>query len=1131
MKGKVQKPRCLANFASKAEFVDTLQLHATQKGECDEQVCNGSLMNIRRMSNKPRPPAEVMTQAKEFLDQYFTSLKKFESEEHQSRWREVEASVRARGTYRLNTQEMEYGTKLAWRNAPRCIGRINWTRLEVFDARDVTTPQEMFDALCTHIKYASNDGNIRSAITVFPERRPGRRDFRVWNQQLISYAGYANPDGSVTGDPAYVAFTQMCEGLGWKGAGGRFDVLPLVLSAATGEAQCFPIPDDLVLRVSIHHPRYEWFQELGLEWFGVPAVSSMMFDCGGVQFPAAPFNGWYMSTEIAIRDLCDPQRYNLIQTIGEKMGLDTRSNITLWRDAAALELHHAVLHSYKERKVTLMDHYTAAESYMQFSENEHRQRGGCPADWVWIVPPVSGSLTPVFHQEMSLYYLKPAYEYQEPAWVTYARYERELQGRDASLGIKLFRKAALCVVFASTLYSAALSRRARVTILYATETGKSQLFAKTLADAFKRNFNPKVMCMEDYEVTRTNLSAEALLLVVAATTGAGDPPQNGQEFVKDLYRLQEELGPGHNGLNKLSFQEDYNQFKMTTTSSIPEEGAVSQRTVEEMDQKKMGSIARLLRRLGRRQESLQDLESRNLEYSTAPAFKFAVFALGSSNYIHFCSFGKYVDRLLKLSGGERLMKLACGDDLDDQERSFNTWSTHLLKVAGEAMGVGEVQVSTLKVEELTADTVKLSPVNYITPLTQGLSQVHGRKIQSFQVLESKILHEEGDRWSQMVEVQVGDATGLKFQPGDHVGLLPVNKPVMVTALISRLLRSTEVNKPVQIFLKQRQGATGVSWEPHPHLPVASVRDLLSRYLDITTPPTPAFLLLLAAHATNNRHATRLIQLATDPEEYQQWKSRHYPHLLEVLEEFPSVKVEAGVVVSALPLLQPRYYSISTSPDLHPGLLHLTISGLQYRTRGGAGAVHQGVATGFLKYIAPTDTLELFHRSATNFHLPKNPRVPVVMIAAGSGIAPFRGFWQHYHHVRTQRKGVAGELVLYYGCRTIAEDLYEDEKWSMVRSGAISQQHLALSRHPTVPKMYVQDLLVMYGREVQRHLLEEEGHVYVCGSEAMARDVHNTLAAILQHNSRLSLHQAIAFLTKLKEENRYHEDIFGVRLQK
>lgn len=94
------------------------------------------------------------------------------------------------------------------------------------------------------------------------------------------------------------------------------------------------------------------------------------------------------------------------------MGLDVRTPVTLWKDKAMIECNLAVLHSFQEKGVTIVDHHTASESFMKHLENEVRLRNGCPADWVWIVPPLSGSATPVFHQEMALYYLKPAYEYQ-----------------------------------------------------------------------------------------------------------------------------------------------------------------------------------------------------------------------------------------------------------------------------------------------------------------------------------------------------------------------------------------------------------------------------------------------------------------------------------------------------------------------------------------------------------------------------------------------------------------------------------------------------------------------------------------------------------------------------------------------
>ncbi|XP_047740662.1 nitric oxide synthase, salivary gland-like, partial [Hyalella azteca] len=174
----------------------------------------------------------------------------------------------------------------------------------------------MFESICTHIKYATNKGNIRSAITIFPPRTDGKHDFRIWNNQLISYAGYKNADDSVLGDPLNVEFTEVCLQLGWKKqTRSQFDVLPLVLSANGHDPEWFDLPADLVYEIKLTHPNFDWFPELGLQWYALPAVANMLFDCGGLQFPAAPFNGWYMATEIGARDLGDVTRYNQLEAI------------------------------------------------------------------------------------------------------------------------------------------------------------------------------------------------------------------------------------------------------------------------------------------------------------------------------------------------------------------------------------------------------------------------------------------------------------------------------------------------------------------------------------------------------------------------------------------------------------------------------------------------------------------------------------------------------------------------------------------------------------------------------------------------------------------------------------------------
>ncbi|KNC25411.1 Nitric oxide synthase, partial [Lucilia cuprina] len=494
---------------------------------CSKATCMSSVMNFGTAAVEARKTEVVLEHAKDFLDQYFTSIKRLSCAAHESRWKQVRQSIESTGHYQLTETELIYGAKLAWRNSSRCIGRIQWSKLQVFDCRYVTTTSGMFEAICNHIKYATNKGNLRSAITIFPQRTDGRHDYRIWNAQLISYAGYKQADGKIIGDPMNVEFTEVCMKLGWKGKGTEWDILPLVVSANGHDPDYFDYPPELILEVPLSHPKYEWFGEMNLRWYALPAVSSMLFDVGGIQFTATTFSGWYMSTEIGCRNLCDTNRRNILETVALKMNLDTRTPTSLWKDKAVVEVNIAVLHSYQSRNVTIVDHHTASESFMKHFENESKLRNGCPADWIWIVPPLSGSITPVFHQEMALYYLKPSFEYQDPAWRTHIWKKGRGDGKSKKPRRKFnFKQIARAVKFTSKLFGRALSKRIKATVLYATETGKSEQYAKQLCELLGHAFNAQIYCMSDYDIS--SIEHEALLIVVASTFGNGDPPENGE---------------------------------------------------------------------------------------------------------------------------------------------------------------------------------------------------------------------------------------------------------------------------------------------------------------------------------------------------------------------------------------------------------------------------------------------------------------------------------------------------------------------------------------------------------------------------------------------------------------------------
>jgi nitric-oxide synthase, bacterial len=315
---------------------------------------------------------------------------------------QVRREIAATGTYRHTPAELAFAARVAWRNSSRCIGRLYWRSLQVRDRRDVTTAAGIAAESAAHLRQATNGGKIRPVITVFAPDAPARPGPRILSPQLIRYAGYppAGPGTAITGDPASTALTRLALDLGWQppAAPGRFDILPLLIQEPGAPPTRHDLPPGTVLEIPLTHPCLPWLAELGLRWHAVPVITDMYLDAGGIRYPAAPFSGWYMGTEIGSRNLGDTARYNQLPVIAARMGLDTATDRTLWKDKALTELNLAVLHSFTTAGITISDHHTESARFLQHLDRETRHGRACPADWSWIVPPAASSATPVFHR-------------------------------------------------------------------------------------------------------------------------------------------------------------------------------------------------------------------------------------------------------------------------------------------------------------------------------------------------------------------------------------------------------------------------------------------------------------------------------------------------------------------------------------------------------------------------------------------------------------------------------------------------------------------------------------------------------------------------------------------------------------
>lgn len=336
----------------------------------------------------------LLLEATEFIQNCYAELNKT-SVELDARLAQMKASIIETGTYTHSYEELSHGARMAWRNSNRCIGRLFWERLEIIDHRGLQETDHVAEALFNHIERATNDGRIKPIISIFPQEHQGR-SIRIWNHQLLRYAGYQN-DGVVVGDPASLQFTEVCRSFGWEGEGGHFDILPLVIDDGDGKPVWYDIPKDIVMEVPITHETYKGINELQMKWYAVPIISDMKLVIGGISYCAAPFNGWYMGTEIGARNLVDETRYNMLPKVAAAMGLATDHASSLWKDRAVVELNAAVLDSYKAHGVTIVDHHTAAAQFQRFSENEERAERVLTGRWSWLVPPLSPATTHVFH--------------------------------------------------------------------------------------------------------------------------------------------------------------------------------------------------------------------------------------------------------------------------------------------------------------------------------------------------------------------------------------------------------------------------------------------------------------------------------------------------------------------------------------------------------------------------------------------------------------------------------------------------------------------------------------------------------------------------------------------------------------
>ncbi|WP_436855711.1 nitric oxide synthase oxygenase [Staphylococcus caeli] len=345
----------------------------------------------------------MLKEAKSFIKTMYNELN-YDKERIADRLKEIETDIQATGTYEHTTEELSYGAKMAWRNSNRCIGRFFWESLTVADARHIQNEDEFIHAIEQHIQIATNNGKIKPYITIFSKDNPPQ----IYNNQLIRYAGYDD-----CGDPSEIKVTQLAQHLGWQGEHTDFDVLPLIYKMPNGTMKYHEYPSALIKEVPISHQRFPKLKTLDLKWYAVPIISSMDLKIGGITYPTAPFNGWYMVNEIAVRNFTDTYRYNLLESVAEAFEFDTLRNNSFNKDRALVELNDAVYQSFKNEGVSIVDHITASKQFERFELNESKHGRNVTGKWSWLAPSLSPTLVSNYHHGYNNEMKEPNFFYKK----------------------------------------------------------------------------------------------------------------------------------------------------------------------------------------------------------------------------------------------------------------------------------------------------------------------------------------------------------------------------------------------------------------------------------------------------------------------------------------------------------------------------------------------------------------------------------------------------------------------------------------------------------------------------------------------------------------------------------------------
>lgn len=460
--------------------------------------------------------------------------------------------------------------------------------------------------------------------------------------------------------------------------------------------------------------------------------------------------------------------------------------------------------------------------------------------------------------------------------------------------------------------------------------------------------------------------------------------------------------------------------------------------------------------------------------------RFAVLAFGDSNYDQFCGFGRKLDARLESLGAERL--LARAECEPDFEETANAW----LDQAVTALATMPVTVTEPEMA-MASEIVNAPGIHTETrsaPVYTRLSPLRTKL-----VINQRLNADGAEKEIRQFGFDL-TGSGFQYEAGDALGVWPSNCP----ELVGEMLRALKLSASTMVTVKD-----------HGEL---ALGDALLHHYEITriTPDLLKFVQQRSASPT-------LALLMEDEQRLKDWLWGK--QIIDLLHDFP-IKVNATDWLAALKRLQPRLYSISSSPKVYPDQVHLTVSTVRY----GEGMSRGGVCSTFMADRAQDSEVAIFLQRSAHFRPPKNPDAPLIMVGPGTGIAPFIAFLQE-----RQATGAHGKNWLFFGEQRAAYDFYyQEELQALQKANVLTRLDTAFSRDQA-EKIYVQHRMLEQGAELW-HWLQQGAHFCVCGDASrMAKDVDAALKTIIQTHGNMPADAAADYVARMAQEKRYVRDVY------